>query len=69
MRTLFLFLFVLLSGVQVNAQEEQGTCADHKKVAMQRLKKKTRAGNYDNALMSRYDVHFYFLDYFLIFYN
>ena len=62
MRTLFLFLFVLLSGVQVNAQEEQGTCADHKKVAMQRLKKKTRAGNYDNALMSRYDVHFYFLD-------
>lgn len=62
MRTIFLLFFVFLAAIQVNAQDELGTCADHKKMAMQRMKKKTRAGNYDNALMSRYDVHFYFLD-------
>ncbi len=51
-----------MASSQVFAQTEIGTCADARKSSMQRIKKKTRAGNYDNALMSRYDVHFYFLD-------
>ena len=51
-----------MASSQLFAQSETGTCADARKSSMQRMKKKTRAGNYDNALMSRYDVHFYFLD-------
>jgi aminopeptidase N len=62
MRSLFLLLVCLMASSQVFAQTEIGTCADARKSSMQRIKKKTRAGNYDNALMSRYDVHFYFLD-------
>lgn len=61
MRTFVLFLVLILNTVLLHAQET-GTCADVKASAMNRMKKKTRAGNYDNSLMNRYDVHFYFLD-------
>lgn len=42
--------------------QEVGSCSELKKHFYNRIKKKTRAGNADNALMSQYDMHFYFLD-------
>lgn len=62
MRKLLLLFFCIISASRAFAQIETGTCADARKLSIQRTKKKTRAGNYDNALMSRYDVNFYFLD-------
>lgn len=54
-------LFVDLNGY---AQQDENVtdCAEGKMTRMNRIKKKTRAGVYDNSLMDKYDVHFYFLD-------
>lgn len=46
----------------VIAQNEIHPCALAKVNAAGRMLKKTRAGNYDNQLMERYDVHWYALN-------
>lgn len=56
------FLFIIFK-INVFAQDLHTThCADMKMNMWQKLNKKSRAGNYDNALMSKYDVNFYFPD-------
>lgn len=63
-QSLFYFLFFILLHLSASSQhlEEEAHCSDVKANRMMRIKKKTRAGAYDNSLMDKYDVHFYFLD-------
>lgn len=61
MKQFFLLLFLALSTQTIFAQES-GECHDTKSQSLNRIRKKTRAGVYDNVLMSRYDMHWYFLD-------
>lgn len=61
MKKYSLILLLSLFGTYLYAQE-MGSCSDYKKNLHHKIQKKTRAGNYDNSLMSKYDVHFYFLD-------
>lgn len=61
MKSLILLMIALVSGYTLLAQEE-GTCADFKARSMLSIQKKKRAGTYDNSLMSKYDVHHYYLD-------
>ena len=42
--------------------QQKHTCAEAKSSAFERIKKRTRAGLQDNALMAQYDVNWYFLD-------
>lgn len=55
--TLF-FLFSILSAYN----QVVNPCAEMKKLAHNKILKQHRAGANDKALMSKYDVHFYFLD-------
>lgn len=61
MKKILLFLFLIATQFNSLAQEN-GTCSEFKMQRLKSVKKKNRAGNYDNSLMSKYDVHFYFLD-------
>jgi aminopeptidase N len=42
--------------------QENYSCSEGKILSHQKLAKKTRAGQYANSLLDKYDVHFYFLD-------
>jgi len=42
--------------------QQKHTCVEAKTSAFQRIKKRTRAGLQDNALLAQYDVNWYFLD-------
>lgn len=55
--TLFTFGFLFTGFSQT-----VNPCAETKLMAHSKPTKKSRAGSYDNTLMSKYDVHFYFLD-------
>jgi aminopeptidase N len=56
-------LLVLLVTIGFGAySQSQHSCAAAKTSAYQRILKRTRAGVADNALMNRYNVHWYFLD-------
>lgn len=58
-----ILLFASLSlYTKAQVSEAAWGCADGKANRMLKMKKKTRAGAYDNSLMDKYDVHFYFLD-------
>lgn len=57
-----LLAFVLLISFGKLHAQEAASCSDLKKQFHNRIQKKTRAGQADNVLMSKYDVHFYFLD-------
>lgn len=46
----------------MNAQEKATSCSEGKTKSYQKIKKKTRASDAANVLMSQYDVHFYYLD-------
>lgn len=61
MKKWIIYLVVTFCWHTVFSQVEPG-CSELKKQQHQRILKKTRAGNSDNALMNQYDVHFYFLD-------
>ncbi|MBL7765874.1 MAG: T9SS type A sorting domain-containing protein [Chitinophagaceae bacterium] len=61
MKNFILFIIALLQ-VSISVAQEQHSCAEGKISRHLKLKKKSRAGLADNALMSKYDVHFYFLD-------
>ncbi|MBP6455846.1 MAG: T9SS type A sorting domain-containing protein [Chitinophagaceae bacterium] len=60
MKKIIFFLSILFACANVFAQENH-PCAIQKQKSFLN-KKKSRAGAYDNDLMNRYDVHFYFLD-------
>lgn len=62
MNRIFTFFLLFLFGLPAIAQEHMG-CSQGKIQRHQLIRKKSRAGNYDNSLMSKYDVHFYFLDF------
>ena len=53
-----------MTGLFANAfsQEVHSSCAETKLASHSKPKKKSRAGSYDNTLLNKYDVHFYFLD-------
>jgi aminopeptidase N len=61
MRKCYLLL-CLLGLVHYGIAQTESSCAELKKKFHSQLKKKTRAGNYDNSLMNKYDVKSYFLD-------
>ena len=61
MRRILLAVMLVFIGFGAFAQT-QHTCSAVKTRAYQRILKKTRAGVSDNALMNRYNVHWYFLD-------
>ncbi|MBK7762831.1 MAG: T9SS type A sorting domain-containing protein [Bacteroidetes bacterium] len=61
MKTLLLTLFIVSALVSGYSQGIK-PCAETKLMAHSKPIKKSRAGSYDNSLMSKYDVHFYFLD-------
>ena len=63
-QTLCVLIALTLLSFNASSQqhEDHSNCADGKANRMMRVKKKTRAGAYDNSLMDKYDVHFYFLD-------
>ncbi len=54
--------FLLLVACSVAYTQASNPCSESKILAHSKLAKKTRAGSYDNSLMNKYDVHFYFLD-------
>ena len=62
MKKIVLILIGFAIAHQLIAQETATTCAEGKLKAYQSIKKKSRASNFANALMSQYDVHFYYLD-------
>ncbi|MEZ5046706.1 MAG: M1 family aminopeptidase [Chitinophagaceae bacterium] len=57
----FIFLIAFGYSNSIFSQNEL-TCSEAKYKQQLKMKKKNRAGLYANTLMSRYDVHFYFLD-------
>lgn len=61
MKKSLLLVLAVITGFAAIAQS-QHTCATTKTRSYERILKKTRAGLADNALMARYDVHWYFLD-------
>lgn len=61
MKKLFIALSILLTGF-VSFSQENYSCSDAKILSHQKMNKKSRATPYANSLMSKYDVHFYFLD-------
>ena len=61
MRIITPILFFLLLNLTGRSQEIH-SCAAGKIESYSHLQKRTRAGSFDNSLMSKYDVHWYFLD-------
>ena len=62
MKNVFFFFILMIFSFESFSQEHAASCADMKAKSFQRINKKTRATPYANYLMSKYDVHFYFLD-------
>lgn len=61
MKKLLSLLFLLFVSTGIFAQLIH-PCSETKKFAHSKNTRKHRAGNSDNMLMNKYDVHFYFLD-------
>lgn len=55
-------LFLLLGSAFLGFSQDESSCQEGKLHAFARMQKKTRAGAYANSLLSKYDMHFYFLD-------
>jgi len=55
-------LFLLLGSAFLGFSQDESSCQEGKLHDFARMQKKTRAGAYANSLLSKYDMHFYFLD-------